>query len=339
MLFVAVMMVAVTTILAVASDLGRIARVRQAQGEKDLKWDLAVESAKALAAEDLAQSTTFPQQMSVTINGIPLTIRTELSGSWGAGNGAKTTVSGTVAGKSRQVELYLGKRSIPNPAAFGCFVTSLLTPNNFWDDEVKALRIKGDLYCPKLSYLRGVEVQGDVYSALRTQPSLDSLDGKFYGRQPGMSISLESGKYSPEADVSTTGDLVLNDPTNSSYGVRSKLFYHKGSLTIKGIVTGEVTVFVSGNVTLENPKLATGSGNDRLIVIVDGDVEVAKGASDAFLICNGEITFTGKGNRTIAGCLACTTLKSLPDSVTVDFDNYFVNDAARSAKFRIPGQW
>lgn len=339
MLFVAVMMVAVTTILAAASDLGRIARVRQAQGEKDLKWDLAVESAKALAAEDLAQSTAFPQQTSITINGIPLTIRTEPSDSWGAGNGAKVTVSGTVASKARLADLYLGKRLTPNPAAFGCLVTSLFAPNKFWEDEVETLRIKGDLYCPKMSYLRGVEVQGDLYSALRTQPSLDSLGGKFYGHQPGMSISLDSAKYISDADVSTDGDLVLNNPTNSSNGVRSRLFYHKGSLTIKGTVTGEVTVFVSGNVTLENPKLANVTGNDRMVVIVDGDVEIAKGASNVFLICNGEVTFTGKGNRTITGCLACSTLKSLPDTVTVDFNSYFVNDAVRSAKFRIPGQW
>jgi hypothetical protein len=336
MIFVAFMMVAVTTILAASSDLSRIARVRQAQTEREIKWNLAVESAKALAVEGLSTSMNSPQTFSATVNNIPLTIQSELSSSWSNGNGAKVTVSGTLAGKPRQTDFYLGKRSIPNPAVFGCFVTSFFAPNNFWGDK-ETLRIVGDLYCPKRSYLRGVEVSGDLYSSLRAQPTLESLGGSFFGYQPGMSIGLDSAKYSPVADVSTTGDLVLNSPTNSASGTRSKLFYHKGTLTIKGTVTGEITIYVSGNAIIQNPKLAT--SRDRLVVIVDGDVEVAKGTSEVFLISNGEATFTDSGSRTIKGSLACATLKSLSDNITVDFDSYFVNDPVRSAKFRIPGQW
>ena len=55
MIFVVILMVAVTTIIAASVDLGRMAAYKQKQSERETKWEYCVESGKSLVVENLSK--------------------------------------------------------------------------------------------------------------------------------------------------------------------------------------------------------------------------------------------------------------------------------------------
>ena len=110
-------------------------------------------------------------------------------------------------------------------------------------------------------------------------------------------------------------------------------------MTIKGTTTGELTLFVNGNVILD--KIRDGSfGTNRLVVICTGTVTFNPGVNDAFVITSGSVVSAGTpGPRTLNGSLAGSQFPTTTSTFNIVFDNYFVTNSFGGFRYRIPGQW
>lgn len=331
MIFVVIMMAAMSTILAASVDLGRMAVYKQKQLEREAKWKYCVDSAQALVTENLVNSGTYTQSFSQTVNGISLTISNELN-SWSDPWGCRMTAKGTLDGKLKSSILYFGKRSTVQPCQFGMFFTSKVQPDT-------NASVTGDLYYAGTIDASSVKVTGDVYSPSTSAPNFSVFSGTFVGRQPGLKISLDDATYQSAADISTSGTSTLSNPTNLLSLSHSQLRYHEGNLTIKGTITGEITIFVKGSVTIQNTVQFTNILS-RLVVICDGDITFSSGSSSVFAISNGRIQGDGgKSARLISGSIAGKELSNTGGNWTVTFDSYFSSFSGGGERYRIPGQW
>lgn len=330
MIFVVIMAAAISTIIAASVDLGRMAVYKQHQLEREAKWQYCVDSAKAHVVGDLFINANYSQSFSKTVNGINLTISSDTD-SWTT-NGCKMTVSGTLDGKTRSSTVYMGKRATAMPCQFGMFFLSSIVPTGTVD-------LNGDLYYGGSITGTSIDVDGNVYSSSATAPAFASLTGSFIGRQPVLSIALDDNAYQNAASVTTSGNTTLTNPLNLLSLSQSQLRYHSGNLTIRGTVTGEITIFVKGTVTIKSVSTLT-TLISRLVVICDGDIYIDGGTSTVFAICNGTVSSTSsKSARTINGSIAGKNLSDTNDTFDVNFDNYFVSYPAGGYRYRIPGQW
>ncbi|MBI1334822.1 MAG: hypothetical protein GC165_18300 [Armatimonadetes bacterium] len=335
MIFVSMMLIAITTIIMASVDVGRMAITKQRQIERDGKWQLCLDSAKAYVTANLVSKSTYTQSFNLTVNNITLKVDSALS-TWQTPYGVQTTVKGTLDGKSKTSTLYFGKRATVQPCQFGLFFTSAITPTG-------SVSNTGDLYYYGSIDGSMLTIGGDVYSPDTTSPTFSSLTGSFIGRQPGFKISLDDTAYANSASVTTSGDTTLTNPSSLLAATQSQLRYHTGNLTIRGTITGEITIFVKGTATI---KAVTPLTNilSRLVVICDGDVYLDTGTSGVFVICTGMISSTSSGgNRIVNGSLAGSILKNTDGGngslMTINFDNYFVANTNGGYRYWIPGQW
>lgn len=329
MLFVAILMVGVTTILAASVDLSKTAYLKQKQAEREAKWQYCVDSGKALATENFFQGSQT-QTFSQTINNVALTIATSTD-TW-ATYGCKADISGVLDGKSRSSRIYLGRRSTIQPCQFGVFCTEMIEPSS-------TVTVKGDIYFPEKTTAESIAVTGDAYSPLTSNLSFSSLSGAFYGKQPKFTYNLDATAYYNSASTRTSGTTTVNGLLSLLTLTKSVLRYHSGDLTLKGTITGEFTIFVNGNITLQNPRTLT-SLISRLVIICNGNVYIKGGTTDAFIICSGNVTSDGSGgDRTVNGSIAASQFLATDSNWTVKFDSYFVDYTAGGERYWIPGQW
>jgi hypothetical protein len=330
MIFVVIMVAAATTIVAASVDLGRMATYKQKQSEREAKWQYCLDSAKALVVEDMVGLVGTSQSFAKSINGVNLTVTSEVDGSWNPVTGGKITTTGTLDGKIRTSLQYVGKRATVQPCQFGMLFTDKFQP------DANTI-LNADIYLPGNLDASGLTITGDIYSPNVSAPIVASQTGSFFGRQPGQHIVLNDSLYAAQATVTTSGTSTLNNPTNLSLGTHSQLRYHTGNLTISGSTLGEITIYVKGSVNIANVRNSIG----RLVVICNGDAQIAKGTSDVFLICNGKVSSSGGGGagRIVNGSLAGAEFSNTAKDYTVNFDNYFVSNTNGGNRYWIPGQW
>lgn len=330
MIFVVLMVACIATVLAACLDLGRMAYQKEAQREREAKWQLCLDSSKALVADTLWTSGTYSQSFSQTVNNVPLTITSALD-SWATG-GYKISVSGTQAGKSRSAAMYMGKRATVNPLQFGLFLTTTAKPQS-------VVTSSGDFYYGGSLTASNFQITGNAYGPATSSPSFNLLTGSYIGRQPKFTIKLNDSVYSASASSSTSGSVTVQNPTNLLSLTRSDLRYHNGDLTIKGLVLGEITYYVRGSVTLQAVSLNT-SVLSRLVVICNGDVTIANGTVAAFIVTNGRVQANNvSGARVIKGAVGAAELDDLNNNFTITYDNYFETSGTAGYRYWIPGQW
>ena len=332
MIIVVILIAAITTIIAASVDLSRMAVYKQNQAEREAKWQYCVDSGQAFVVEDLVALAGTTQSFSKTVNGINLAVSSAPDLSWNELTSTKLIVTGTIDGKSRTTELYVGKRQTVNPCKFGLFVTTLLEP----DSNVV---LTGDAYAGVTTDAERLSITGDLYCPNAVVPTIGSLTGSYLGRQPTQSITLDRAAYSAQAAIFTSGNLSLTNPTYIGSGAHSQLRYHTGDLTIQGSTRGEITIFVDGNVTLDNIVNRAGFLG-RLVIISTGDVKIEPGTCEAFVIASGKVgDKVRNGARTLNGSLAGGELNKIKHNLTINFDDYFATNALGGFRYWLPGQW
>ena len=332
MIFVVILMVAVTTIIAASVDLGRMAAYKQKQSEREAKWEYCVDSAKSLVVENLTSYASVIQSFSQTVNGIPLLISSAPTPSWNFTTSTKVTVAGTLDNKVRSTNVFVGKRTSVNPFLFDMYFTSKFNPNN-------VVQLNSDLFLPSTYDLTYTQLTGDCYATQATSPSFSSFSGSFFGRQPTEQFQFNDAAYAANASISTVGNLTLNNPTNLLSLAHSQLRYHDGTLVISGTVTGEITIFVKGAAYIDNVTCLA-SPLSRLVVICDGDINFEAGTSNVFIMGNAKCRMSGSaGNRIINGSVAAKELTATNYPWTVNFDNYFVLFPDGANRYWLPGSW
>ncbi len=332
MIIVVILIAAITTIIAASVDLSRMAVYKQDQAEREANWQYCVESGEAFVVEDLVALADTSQSFSKTVNGISLSVTAAPDIMWNFSTGVKTTVTATLDGKSRTTRVYSGKRSTVNMCQFGIFVTSIFNPNS-------SISLTGDAFVAGSIAASQLSVTGDLYCPNGTAPTVASLTGQYFGRQPGQNIGLDDAKYLAQDSSPTSGTLTLTNPTGLGSFFHSELRYHTGNLTIKGTMTGEMTLYVNGSATLDKIRVAV-SGINRLVVICNGDVTINPGTNDVFVIASGRIRSSGTtGARIINGSLAGDEISNTTSAYAVQFDNYFATNSFGGFRYYIPGQW
>jgi hypothetical protein len=333
MILVVILIAAITTVIAASVDLSRMAVYKQNQSEREATWQYCVESGEAFVVEDLVTLADTSQSFSKTVNGVSLTVTAAPDIMWNYSTGVKTTVTGTLNGKSRTTRVYAGKRSTVNMCQFGIFFGDqfLASTTNF--------NLTGDAYLDGTINTTRLSVTGDLFGPSPTVPTVQTLTGTYFGRQPGQSIVLDNAKYLAQDGSPTSGTLTLNNPTGIGTLFHSELRHHTGTLTIKGTTTGELTLFVNGNVILDKIRDA-GTGTNRLVVICTGTVTFYPGVNDAFVITSGSVVSGGiSGPRTLNGSLAGSQFPTTTSTFNIVFDNYFVTNSFGGFRYYIPGQW
>jgi hypothetical protein len=209
------------------------------------------------------------------------------------------------------------------------YFTSKFNPNHH-------VFLDSDLFLPSVYDLTYTHLNGDCYTPLATAPTFFAFSGNFYGRQPVEKFQLNDAAYADDASISTVGSVVLNNPTNLLSLTHSQLRYHEGNLTISGVVTGEITIFVKGGAYIDNVQYATPLS--RLVVICDGDINFEAGTSNVFIMGNGKCRMSGSnGNRTINGAIAANELTATNNPWTINFDNYFALNSDAASRYWLPG--
>ena len=328
MIIVVILIAAITTIIAASVDLSRMAVYKQSQSEREAKWQYCVESGQAFVVEDLVALADTTQSFAKTVNGINLAVSCSPDSFWNSGTSTLITVTGSLDGKSRTTRDYVGKRTKVNPCQFAMYFTTTFA-------HTIALNVTGDVYMAGTIDASRLTLAGDLYCPNVTAPILASHTGSYVGRQPGQSIVLDSAKYLAEVISPTSGTLTLNNPTGVGTLIHSDLRHHTGDLTVSGTATGEITIFVNGNVTIDNlveSVLPLG----RLVVICKGNVTLLGSRCDVFVICDGDVDWKcDVVNGSVSGS---TFTKSKPGSV-MNFDSYFVSTPSSGFRYYIPGQW
>jgi hypothetical protein len=332
MIFAVILIAAATTIIAASVDLGRMAVLKQNQSEREAKWLYCVDSAKALVVEDLFGQVGTTQSFLKTVNGISISVSAAPDSTWNSAVSTKVAVTGILAGQIRSSYAYVGKRVNVNPCHFAMFFTNKFQPNS-------ATTIDDDIYLSGTIDASNLNISGDIFSPLIAPPTVSSQTGSFFGRQASQVITLDDSAYAAQADITSSGNITVNNPTNLTGSSNSQLRYHTGNLTVSGTTVGEITIYVNGRVTLNNPRNLL-SVLSRLVIICNGDVLIEPGTTDAFVVSNGKVKSTGtSGNRTINGSLAGAEFPGSGDTYNVNFSNVFVSNPAFGTRYWIPGQW
>ncbi len=328
MIVVVILIAAITTIIAASVDLSRMAVYKQNQAEREAKWQYCVDSGRAFVVEDLVALAGTTQSFSKTVNGIDLTVNASPDGAWNSSTSTQITVTGILNGKSRTTKLYVGNRATVQPCQFGLFFTTIFSPDNDFG-------VTGDVYMAGTIDARKMTLNGDIYCPATTPPLVAGQTGAYFGRQPGQTITFDKTVYAANATVTTSGNITLNNPTNLSIGARSQLRYHTGNLTIRGTTTGEITIFVDGDVNLDDvTDLLSTLG--RLVVISTGKVTFSGNTSDAFVICKDEVHANCK---IINGSISGVEFSKCRKDLVVNYDNYFVANPNGGNRYWLPGQW
>ena len=332
MIFVVLMMSAMATILLASVDMGRMAVFKQKQQERDTKWQYCLDSAKAYVIQSLLDTASTTQSLSLTVNGVDLSISCAADSSFGGANGCKITVTGTIDGKPRTSTLSIGKLMTVNPCTFAAYFVTKFQPTG-------TAALAGDLYYGGTFDGSQLSLTGNVYSTAASAPTIASFPGTFYGRQPTPKIALNDTAYAAAASIITSGSTTLSNPVNLLSLSQSQLRYHTGNLTITGTVTGEMTIFVQGSVVIDNVTPLTNILS-RLVIICDGDIQFAPGTSGVFAVASGKIQLsTSTGTCTVNGSIAGTEFSNTGDAFSVNFDNYFLTTRSGGFRYWLPGQW
>ena len=335
MIFVVIMIAAATTIVAASVDLGRMATYKQKQSEREAKWQLCLDSIKAIAVEDLVNHSGTTESFSKMVNGINFSVSTAPYNSWNPQTSTQVTISGSLDSQARVSQFFIGKQATVQPCQFGMFFTRKFEPD-------ANTTVTGDIFFDGSVDASNLRLTGDVYSRFVNAPPLKSQTGSFFGRQPGQKISVRDAAYAAQASISTSGTSTLNNPSNLLSLSNSQLRYHNGNLTISGTTSGEITIYVTGSVIISGVRNAVSGTLGRLVVICNGDIQIDQGTCDVFAIATGKIISTGNnGARTVNGSLAGLEFTNTGNNneYTVNFDSYFITNSDAGYRYWIPGQW
>lgn len=333
MLFVLVMIGMMTIAVLASVELSTSAAILQTKREASMKSRLAFEGAMNHVLTDLRlKKFSVPDQRSYSVGDldveveifenktvIPRTIR--LVG--------QTVVNGRVYSFERVV----GDRSDPHPSSYAIFINE-----NF--DPRRAITINGDLNVNGsiVSRMNPFSVNGDVESSGSTLSFTAAVSGNTVLSAAKVPFPTFSSLSYLAAALIT---WVTGTVTSIAFGpgVTPKLIYRLGNLSIGGLVTGQGTIFVEGDVTIASD-LTYGSASDKLVVITTGKITVANTATNLvghFFTPVEFITNTGT-TRVTSGSIAAQKL-TLNGAIDVTHDSYFWNDSSEAVKFRLPGVW
>lgn len=327
MIFAVVTMAAVGTILMASLDLGRLAYLKTKSFERKLRYRFHVDSIRADYEEKLYREGASSINLTLENNGIRSECVGQVDSAWENPRAYSISISSLFDQKTVVKVVKIGKRAMFNAGDFGFAAGTFTT--------AKDVKVDGDSYVGSTYSAHKFEVDGDLYGQAATDSFADIHSGDYIGSQPKPRVVLNSAAYQAVADTTTSGTRSMVNPSFGLLGLSSKTYYHTGTFTITGTYSGKATIFVNGNVTVNNlkPFLPT----DHVVIICTGTMSLAGRDITAVLISGGTVVTPATGKIEIAGSLVTNTLTATQD-LDIAMDEFLL-DPLLPGFFRLPGSW
>lgn len=335
MVFVVVIMAAMTTIIASSLDLSAVVEQRQHQMEREAAWHYVEDCAIARVQDLVNESNSWTNDFVLVLNGISARVTSRPSTSWQVGKGIDIRVSGTLDGRTRTVNFRRSGREEPNvfQLGFGVLQDLSLTANI---EVTGDAYLGGDLESDSSSF----RATGDLFIAdNEVSDLLEGVGRNIYLNQRDFRINFNLEGYQKTASRILRGNVTLDKPLFLNSLTRSELIYVEGNLTLSGSYVGNATIVVNGNCFLENPRSTTVL--DHVVLLVNGNVFLSGGRHDAFIACNGVVTnSTADGSlRRIFGSLITSKLEIGKSNYQIEYENIFEIRPDLKNAFHLPSQW
>lgn len=338
MVFAVIIMSAMGSMLLPVMDVANAARKKQNRVETETKEQYVHEGAVRLVDAMLAESRPLPYDVGVDLAGYGVSIRAKNSAA-DPYRYVNVDLIRTRGSETKTESIVMGSRRAPHPFFYGARLGTA-TLNS------ATLKVGGSAYFQSglTTDTNTLSITGD-FETTGTFPTLSSLLVGGAKRENVPPVPLEtfnSADYESAADVRVTSltlalALVGNLLPKSGRG----LAYADSNLSVSGSLTGNHTVFVNGNLTINGsirPILLT----QPLVFIVTGDVVWSGGGtSNAFIFCRGTVRRTGGFGppKILNGGLATETFTWNNDALEINHNPYFFNDPSRLWDFKVPGFW
>jgi len=338
MVFAVIIMSAMGSMLLPVMDVANAARKKQNRVETETREHYVHEGAVRLVDAMLADSQPLPYDVGVDLAGYGVTIRAQNS-SGDPYRYVNVNIVRIRGGDTTTESLVLGSRRTPHPFFYGaCLGTATMSSST--------LKVGGAAYFQSGLTMdtNTLSITGD-FETTGTFPTLSSLlvgGAKRENVPPVPLATFNSADYESAADVRVTSlTLALALAGNLLPKSGRGLAYADSNLSVSGSLTGNHTVFVNGNLTINGsirPLILT----EPLVFIVNGDVIWSGGGnSNAFIYCRGTVRRTGgfSAPKILNGGLATQTFAWSNDALEINHNPYFFNDPSRLWEFKVPGFW
>lgn len=248
-------------------------------------------------------------------------------------------VKGTVKvqGGNFSYERVVGNRAKPHPFYYAVFSNTNFDPTQSFtlgvNDTLGDLMVNGSIVPRSNPFV----INGDLESVGATLPVGAVIKGNVMRQASSVSLPIYN-KLDYALNALLT--IVVNTLTSLDFanGLLPKLVYKLGNLTISGLITGQGTLFVDGDVTIkDNVTMANGSA--RIVVIATGKIKMDNSVTQvAGFYMSGNDFETPNGPLTLTGSIAANRLV-LKGPLTVIHDPYFWDNPSEASKYKLPGFW
>ncbi len=332
LIFCVILMAAVGTIVLTTADLGRTVYRRQALIERDAKFDYALDGLVAVYGRRLEYGDVIvPTTEAFDVGG--LNFQVDLANGTGARSRfVDLAVSLDIPGYSRKRTYALGNRGKVSPTWFALGTTTDFIPTS-------SMNVTGDVYFAADISLaaNSLGIVGDIYAQRTSFGSTPTCSGNRIQTNSLLGVSLDSAAYKSVATSVTSGNQLIKILAFLSIGTFQTLLYNDGDVTFDCQYLGKGTVFVNGNVTID--KLDKTTADNVALVIVNGNVEIRANNVDAFIICSGNVTYSGLGNLQLNGGVWASQILTGSTNWTITHNSLFWGDPKWDKLLRVPGMW
>ena len=338
MVFAVIIMSAMGSMLLPVMDVATASRKKQNRVETETKEQYIQDGAVRLMDAMLAETRPLPYDVALDLGGYELSMRAKNS-SADPYRYVDVDITRTKGSETQVESMVLGSRRAPHPFFYGARIGSALVTSS-------TFKVAGDAYFESGfgSDTNLVSIAGDLEStgALPPISGLTVSGAKRENVPPVPMPSFNSTDYESAADVRVTTltlatALVANLLPKSGRG----LAYSSSNLTVSGSLTGNHTIFVNGNLTINGsirPILLT----QPIVFIVTGDVNwTGGGTSNVFIFCRGTMRRSGGFGpaKILNGGFAAGTFNWASDGLEIHHNSFFFDDPTRLWEFKVPGFW
>ncbi len=337
-LFVVVLIGAITTILLATATITNNARVVQTRREDAVAASLALDGLIAQAsADNLAGTLVLPTTRSLTLNAATCAV-TITDNSVSKAYTMKLIGTTTVHGRTFSINKVVSSPFTASPFFYALFTNSSVTiPITLTTGSGGS---NGDIASNGNITLTssGTQINGDIDVVGVCNPNSADVQGAIWTGAPTIPYpALSTATYSA-AKTSGAGST-LNSYAFSS-GASYELLYRGSGMNLQGTFSGNGTVCVNGDLSITGD-VSYANSSSHVVFLVKGNISVGLLVHNisGYYFCTGSFSALSLfGKSLVRGGLVCNSF-STTGGLTINYDTYIWDTPSEAAKLKIPGFW
>ncbi len=339
LIFVSVMLVAITSIVVASTQLNFAAAEKSSRVISDAKAQATFEAQVALVnAANKTNSFTVPYSGNFTLNGYTINVDIRDNSSV-MDRTLLISAGGTLNDKQYTFTRVVGARQTSYPLYYAIFSDGLLdaTGYSLYTLNGGPIYSRGAITINPSCSIDGDVIAGETVTDtgaanVRNKVSFGpSLRAPSFNASDYQSAGTALSNLLPLATVSFSSALL---------GQPYPMYYCDGNTSLAGPILGKGTLFVKGNLTITGdmtPVLGA-----QLLIIVDGTITINSTVNNicGWLYAGKDIISTGGGLLTVNGGSICTMKRyRIARSVAVYSDRSMWSNRNEAIRFHAPGFW